>query len=237
MKEIIKYCLVLGVITAVAGFFLGVVYSYTKERIELQEREIILKAVKDVLAGMDVEEVVQEGVTQKKTKYWVGKVNGEIKGYAFMVSKFGYSDDIRTIVGLNKEGEIMGIEITYQLETPGLGSRIVEVPSSDYIWEIFRKRKGEKEEIKPWFQEQFIGLTISKPIIVHKGAEWVSMSKKEREALKQLNDISAISGATITSKAVADSINDARRRILNVLNEGGAYTRFKVSETTVDEGK
>ena len=217
MKDIIRFCLVLGLITTIAGFFLGLVYSYTKDKIASQEKEKTLGAVKTVLEGMEVEEATAKDKSGNEIQYWKGKVNGEVKGFAFVVHKYGYSSDVKGIVGVNKDGEIVGFEITFQLETPALGTRAAEVPSNDYIWGIFSKKKGEKHVIKPWFQEQFIGLTINKPIIVVKGTEWLIMGPQEREMLKESNDISAISGATITSKAVADSMNDVRDQMLDLI--------------------
>jgi len=219
MKDIIRFCLVLGIITALAGFFLGFVYSYTKEKIEMQEKESTLSAVRSVLEGMDVKENVVKDKSGKEISYWKGEINGEVKGFAFSVHKFGYSNDIKSIVGVNNNGDIIGFEIVFQLETPALGTRIVEVPSNDYIWSIFSKKKGDRHIIKPWFQEQFIGLTINKPIIVVKGTEWLIMGPKEKETLKNLNDISAISGATITSKAIADSINDIREQMTEIIKQ------------------
>jgi len=219
MKDIIRFFLVLGIITTLAGFFLGLVYSYTKDRIESQEKERTLGAVKMVLEGMDVEEATTKDKSGQEIQYWKGKVNGELKGFAFIVHKFGYSSDIKSIIGINKDGGIVGFEIIFQLETPALGTRSVEVPSNDYIWEVFSKKKGEKHIIKPWFQEQVVGLTISKLIVVQKGSEWLIMGPQEKEVLKKLNDISAISGATITSKAIADSINDTRDQMLEVIKQ------------------
>ena len=217
MKDIIRFFIVLGLITTIAGFFLGLVYSYTKDKIASQEKEKTLGAVRTVLEGMEVEESTVKDKSGKEIQYWKGKVNGEVSGFAFVVHKYGYSSDVKSIVGVNKDGEIVGFEITFQLETPALGTRATEVPSNDYIWSIFSKKKGAKQVIKPWFQEQFIGLTINKPIVIVKGTEWLIMSANEKETLKKSNDISAISGATITSKAVADSMNDVREQMLDLI--------------------
>ena len=98
MKDIIRFCLVLGIITTIAGFFLGLVYSYTKDRIASQEKEKTLGAVKTVLEGMEVEEATAKDKSGNEIQYWKGKVNGEVKGFAFVVHKYGYSSDVKGIV-------------------------------------------------------------------------------------------------------------------------------------------
>jgi electron transport complex protein RnfG len=47
-------------------------------------------------------------------------------GYAFNVEVQGYKDVIRFIVGIDNTGKIVGLEVNYVNDTPGLGSKVAE---------------------------------------------------------------------------------------------------------------
>ncbi|MFW5782322.1 MAG: FMN-binding protein [Candidatus Muiribacteriaceae bacterium] len=59
-------------------------------------------------------------------------------GYVFKVSPAGYSSDLETIVGLDKNTDVIGINIVSQKETPGLGAKCQE----------------------DWFRNQFSGKSV-----------------------------------------------------------------------------
>jgi electron transport complex protein RnfG len=75
------------------------------------------------------------------------------------------------------------MKVLEQVETPGLGTKIVEDPSN--------------KENPFWFPEQFNGLQIFPQIDVVKNAKPSTP-----------NEIQAISGATISSQAIARILND-----------------------------
>jgi Predicted NADH:ubiquinone oxidoreductase, subunit RnfG len=77
------------------------------------------------------------------------------------------------LVGFDFKGEIKGIKILSQEETPGLGAKIDEI------------KFGEK---KPWFLQQFEGRLAGE---------------------LDLRDIQAITGATISSKAVLEGVKNS----------------------------
>ena len=106
---------------------------------------------------------------------------GTVVGYVTLAYGKGYSSTIETIAGYDTSFDISGLKITFQQETPGLGTKAVEV------------HKGDSE---PWFLRQF----------------------KEKNALniavkQDRGEIDAITGATITSRAVSNSVRDAARQI------------------------
>ena len=118
----------------------------------------------------------------------------------------GYSGLVKTMVGIDENGIILGISILRQSETPGLGARSVEIATKEtFFGYLFGESSPtEDESIAPWFQEQFTGLNTSKRIDIAKKGDW---SIEIRDELLERNAISAITGATITSRAVRDSIN------------------------------
>ena len=107
--------------------------------------------------------------------------SGDVVGYVTLAYGKGYSSTIETIAGYDTNFSVSGLKITFQQETPGLGTKSVEV------------KKGESE---PWFLRQF----------------------KEKDALnvavkQDRGEIDAITGATITSRAISVSVRDAARKI------------------------
>jgi RnfABCDGE-type electron transport complex G subunit len=86
------------------------------------------------------------------------------------------------MVGVDTQYKIQGLKILSQNETPGLGTRITEIKSNKTIWDIFKGKKV-KEPKEPWFQKQF--------------------------SEKSLDKIDVITGATISSKAVINTVKDA----------------------------
>jgi electron transport complex protein RnfG len=87
------------------------------------------------------------------------------------------------MVGVKSDfSEITGIKILEQIETPGLGTKIIEDPTN--------------KEDRFWFPNQFRSLKTEPQIEVIKN---VKPSKD--------NEIQAITGATISSRAVATILN------------------------------
>ena len=201
MKDIFRFAFILFVVNLVAASILAGTYNLTKSRIQKQESIIQEHALKQVMPETvgDRIEPVKSGAAIKYWKVFKGD-NPEPKGYIYVAKKYGYSSAIETMVGIKKDGTITGVRILSQIETPGLGAKIIEIFSTrtlfNFLKEIFAKEKRPKEMALPYFTEQFTNRNI-----------------KEIELSKA--GIHAITGATISSRAVLDSVKLKGLEILN----------------------
>lgn len=123
------------VVCAVAAAGLALTYAVTKDRIAAQDREAQLKALKLAYPGVDeFQSVSSDALTLAQRAagetpvYGVYKAveNGQQVGWAILVGPRGYGGPIRMVVGLDRDGKVVGVSIISMNETPGLGSQIVE---------------------------------------------------------------------------------------------------------------
>lgn len=187
-NNFLRFGLTLCIICLIAAGLLSSVYSLTKDKIAAQKENEEKLSLNEVLPQAKDFEFIDRG----ENSFYIGTdAKGKIEGYAFTVEKRGYSSDIVTMVGIDSDGNIKGIKILSQNETPGLGSKIVEVEQDKTIWSVLSKEQQEEAPPKPWFQEQFRGKNI-----------------------KNLDQIETITGATISSTAVIDSITEKAKIII-----------------------
>lgn len=228
IKNIIKSTIILAVVTFAASFVLSHVNRITYPNILKQEREKQERALSVVLPGYSNIEKKKTLIDNKVYIYWTGDKIEEgktAKGFAFISGSSGYSGLVQSMVGIDENGIILGLSILQQTETPGLGARSVEVATSEtFLGYIFGSEASTKDEsIAPWFQEQFKGLNTTKTIDIVKRGDW---SIEIRDELLNKNAISAITGATITTRAVRDSIasgiKDLQRVMLLETGSAGA---------------
>ena len=204
MKDIIKPAAVLAAVTFCASLLLATVFAVTKERIAFLDSEAEKNALAIVLPGYSITDTAK---TKGNKIYWVGEKteNGEtINGFAFISESPGYSGTIRCMIGVDSNMTILGISILKQTETPGLGARSVEIASKNTFWDVITGSAVDEGIQFPWFQQQFAGLNGNKTVQVVKNGDWTPEMASD---LVSQNAVSAITGATITSKAVVDCIH------------------------------
>ncbi|WP_242826995.1 FMN-binding protein [Butyrivibrio sp. MC2013] len=192
--EMIKNALILFVITLIAGILLGMVYQVTKEPIAQQEAlkvENANKAVFAEAASFGEESVLDEAEKDRlllSDEEFSGvnidsvleayDASGALEGYVMQITSKGYGDEIVFSMGVDLEGELNGISLISINETPGLGMNAEKV-------------------LVPQYSEE--GLAASPDYsIVKDGSGKANASDTA---------IEAISGATITSKAVNRGVN------------------------------
>ena len=120
MKEFIRPTLVLLIICVIAGAILSLVYKQTapliaenKLKTEEAARRLVLPDAEFFKPISDSSTVlVYEGYSSDST----------LVGYVFSCVQYGYSSDVKTIVGLTPELMISAITVVSQAETPGLGA-------------------------------------------------------------------------------------------------------------------
>lgn len=198
MGKIIRLSIILAIITLISSFGLAKLYQVTKPQIELIKKQKLNDALKIVLpeAG-DIVAVSQQIPVKDPSgkvvahneivEFYIGykdQSHSDITGYAMKAIKAGFETKIETIVGINGEGVIQKIKIIDQKETPGLGARCVE-------------DQPVNPDKKVWTTEQFIGKT-----------------RDQMKVDKDGGEITSITGATITSRAVTASIKEALDNVL-----------------------
>ena len=164
---VLRLALTLLAITAVVAAALAGVNSITKPEIEKLTAQKTQAAIEAVLPGGG--EVVEFPATAL-----VSKVYASEAGYAVEVTPGGFDNTITMMVGVDKEGNVLGIDIISHTETAGLGA-VADAATPAGVS----------------FREQFAGKAGS-----------VSVTKDGGE-------IEAITGATITSRAVCAGVNAA----------------------------
>lgn len=207
MGKRLQYTLVLGVIAMVTSVGVGATYVITKDRIAQKEAARRMEALLTVIPGMEgapAEVTPPETAAEDKVYKGQGK-GGTLIGFAALGKAQGYSSTLKVMVGLSPDmDKILGIKVLYQAETPGLGTRIVEVATTKTLWTMFfgGKKAAATEEVSltPWFCDQFKGKTLNQLEVV-----------RQEDPAK----ITAITGATITTRAVVKAVEDAIAKMKN----------------------
>ncbi|MCX7020934.1 MAG: FMN-binding protein [bacterium] len=179
----------------------------TKDTITAQEQAKVLDAVALVLPeGADpalTETVNKTENGLEVPDYFVARdASGKVLGYAIVCYGKGFSSTLEIMAGFTPEGVITGTNVLKQGETPGLGERVNEIRAEGTLWTaiggLFSGNAGPAgPPPAPWFQAQYLGLHADELELV-KGAA----ADPERD------QVSAITGATITSRAFTDGVRD-----------------------------
>lgn len=109
--------------------------------------------------------------------YYEGRnKKNEVVGYCFTAEGKGYGGPIKVLIGLDQKGKVSGIKIIEHQETPGVGSQIAQ---------------GSEDKSEPIFTRQFKGKAAAQLVLT---------------TAKTDENIQAISGATISSRAVTETV-------------------------------
>ncbi|MBN1967734.1 MAG: FMN-binding protein [Candidatus Delongbacteria bacterium] len=190
MGNIFKMAAILFVVAGLASGILAYYNSLTKPVIaELSKKNEELARTYVMPEATKFEEVVSEGI--KYYKSFDG--NNNLIGYVFLASGYGFSSNVETMVGVDKNFKITTIKVVKQAETPGLGAESQKI------------RYGET---KPFFEGRFNG----------KNSLSVVVDKDDKSSA---DNVESITGSTITTRAVCNSVAEFANLIKKDLAKGG----------------
>ena len=190
-------------IAMLSGFLVVLTYQLTKPIIAENQRRAIEAAVFNVIPGavsrkdFVVNDEGLEPVTADKPSegilvYAGYDSEGELKGVAAKAAAQGYADLIHILYGYDPTCEcIRGIKVLKLAETPGLGDKIITDANFVANFEALDARLSSD------------GQALANEIVT------VKHGTKQNPW-----EIDAISGATISSKAVGKAINQSAKQLL-----------------------
>lgn len=151
----------------IAATALTLTYEVTRERILEQERAAERAALQTVLPDATefdpVEELMgpaaeaAEGVSVEGL-YRSTAPDGELLGWGVRVAPQGYAGPVSMVVGLDRDGTVLGASIITMRETPGLGTKIRTEPG---FLEQFEGWDGTDIEAAAREFDAIVGATVS----------------------------------------------------------------------------
>jgi Na+-translocating ferredoxin:NAD+ oxidoreductase subunit G len=172
---ILRLAVILMFIASIAAGSLALLNTKTAPIIAEIKRVEQEKARAEVVATLADSVRFEEITSPDGFTYWKAfGENGDHLGYAALAFGKGYSSTIETVCGFDTEFNIAGLKVTFQQETPGLGTKIEEVKA---------------KEDDPWFLRAFKGVSALTVAVV-----------------EDRGTIDSVTGATISSRAVAKSV-------------------------------
>ncbi|MFW6322169.1 MAG: RnfABCDGE type electron transport complex subunit G [Guyparkeria sp.] len=121
--------------------------------------------------------------------------DGEVVAVAIpVVTHRGYSGDIRLLVGIRPNGEVTGVRVLVQNETPGLGDKI-KADKTDWIHDFAGRRLGDPPA-EDWAVQkdggvfdQFTGATVSPRAVVGAVKQALEYAERHRRQLFDLKSL------------------------------------------------
>lgn len=210
-KETIKTSLILMIYTLIAGLALSVVYKLTEVRIIEAEMENVIKSMELLLTDENGNNLVPSEVIKRKVieerknagkeiyTNGVGTVVSPVYEFKTDLATYyvltgyavGYGGKVITMAVFEKNGQLQlrAIRVLdYSQETPGLGAKIAEEEVQQRFYPI--PSSGLEKGLKV---DKDAGKTVTDPEV------------SKSEGVVKVSDV--MTGATITPRAVANSIN------------------------------
>ena len=109
-------------------------------------------------------------------------------GFVVETNVYGYADYIRMMTAVNNDGKVTGLVVLEAHETVGLGNEAL----TDHV-----------------FLKQFLNASGSFEVAAHGADAFSSATGTAESADGETVEVDGITGATVTSKAIAKSVNSA----------------------------
>lgn len=168
---------VLAGFALVAALLLGMADLATRDVIQLRLEEDLKAKLEEVIpAEMHDNDLLFDTVTlpssdanlgAAETIVYLAKKQGDVNAVCFkFVAPDGYAGAISLVMGIDKNGEILGVRVISHTETPGLGDKI-EISKSKWILS-FNGKSLDNVSFEQWavkkdngIFDQFSGATIT----------------------------------------------------------------------------
>lgn len=193
MGNIIKLSLILFFVAGLAAGILAFYDTVTKPKIEKIEAKGKKDAMSYVLPQGKQFKEIKFSKESSESYFKALDENGSLVGYIFVAKGPGFSGIIETMVGTDTNFKIIGIKVLKHSETPGLGAETQVIKYGD---------------TKPFFETWFTGKNSLKVVV-------------EKDDNTSKDKVQAITGATITTRAVCNSINKYSQIVEKLVKKGG----------------
>lgn len=193
----------LGITALISGLVLALVFQLTRKPVEQMQLKTMQNSLKMLnLPPFDNNPVSEERSFVSPEKFPVTvmpvKQGGKIVAYVVKsLSPGGYAGSVEITAGFTPDGRISAVLVTRQQETPGLGSNVCE---RKFRKTIFNFYKPVPPGLPPNpILDQFNGLSVPPE------GEW----KVKRDG----GTFEFVTGATITSRAVLEAVEQAGKTL------------------------
>ena len=184
LRPLVRYQAgVLAGFALVAAIFLGLADLATRGVIALRLQEDLKASLEqvipanlhdnDLLADSLLIDSADANLGTAQTEVYLAKQQGQVSAVSFkLVAPDGYAGPISLVMGIDKNGEILGVRIIAHTETPGLGDKI-EISKSKWVLS-FDGKSLDNLSLEQWTVkkdggvfDQFAGATITPRKVVH----------------------------------------------------------------------
>lgn len=160
----------LGLAALLTSAALALASSLTAHDIAQAEAEDLKQSLTQVLPGRYDNDLLADTLTlaapSGDVRVYRARQGGQVVAVVFEVSGPGYAGPIHCIMGVSREGRLLGVRVLRHKETPGLGDKI-EPAKGNWIHAFTGKSLGEPAPDK-WAVkkdggvfDQFAGATIT----------------------------------------------------------------------------
>lgn len=183
LKTRISYqSLLLAGFALLASALLGLADYNTRDDIKLRLEEDLRASLAEVVPESLYDnnllkdtvyiDSAKDALDAEKTLVYLARKEGKVNAVSFrLIAPGGYSGAINLIMGIDRNGNILGVRVISHAETPGLGDKI-EVTKSNWILS-FEGHSLQNLTIEQWavkkdggLFDQFSGATITPRAIV-----------------------------------------------------------------------
>jgi len=194
-KRIGYQAMLLGGMATLASSLLVLGDQQTRDDIAMRHAEDLKASLSQVLPDkVHDNDLLSDVVTlpaangKAPLKVYRAHKDGKISAVAFQISAIGYAGPVTSIMGVDANGNVLGVRVLAHAETPGLGDKI-EASRTDWIFS-FNGHSLENTTTKQWHVkkdggqfDQFTGATITPRAVVKSVYEGLQRFRNNRERL------------------------------------------------------
>lgn len=194
-KRIGYQAMLLGGMATLASSLLVLGDQQTREDIAMRHAEDLKASLSQVLPdSVHDNDLLSDVVTlpaangKEPLKVYRAHKDGKISAVAFRISAIGYAGPVTSIMGVDANGNVLGVRVLTHAETPGLGDKI-EASRTDWILS-FNGHSLDNTTTKQWHVkkdggefDQFTGATITPRAVVKSVHEGLQRFSNNREQL------------------------------------------------------
>ena len=152
MREMLRLFIAVVVFSTVSGGVLAAMQNATKEKIEYQQLKFVKgPTIKTIMEGSSNDPLIDRLRIQDEAaerNIFIGEFDGKKNTVAFEVFGKGFGGVLGVIVGVNLDTDkIVGVGVTTNSETPGVGSRAKSDPS--FVAQFKGRSIKDPLQIKP----------------------------------------------------------------------------------------